>query len=228
MTYTIVTAEQRSPEWRIARAGRVTGSKAKDVLATIKSGEAAARRDYRTQLVTERLTGIPQDGDYVNADMQRGIDLEPLARAAYEARTGSLVRETGFLACDALRIGCSLDGDIDGMTGILELKVPRSANHLRYVRAFQADPHAAPSEHAAQITHNLLVSGAQFCDFCSFDDRFPPPLQLVVIRVRRDDEAIAAYLRKLAAFLEEVDAECNAVMTLANPSAQMEAVIHGV
>lgn len=225
MKYTIVTAPQRSQEWRQARAGRVTGSQAKNVIATIQKGEAAGRRDYRAQLVLERLTGIPQDGDYVNADMQRGIDLEPMARAAYESQTGAYVRETGFLAADDLMVGCSLDGDIDGMEGILELKVPRSANHLRHVKAYQQSPNAAPAEHVAQITHNLWVSGAKFCDFASFDDRFPPHLQLIVIRVMRDEDAIAAYAKKVEAFLAEVEAEAQSVMTLGNLSGQMERAV---
>ena len=43
--------------------------------------EAAARRDLRTQLVVERLTGRSAEEPYTNADMQRGIDLEPAAVA---------------------------------------------------------------------------------------------------------------------------------------------------
>ena len=43
--------EQRSPEWFTVRAGKLTGSAAKDMLAEIKSGEAAARRDLRYKLV---------------------------------------------------------------------------------------------------------------------------------------------------------------------------------
>ena len=52
-----IDCEQRSEEWRTLRLGRLTASRAADVLATIKSGEAAARCDYRLQLVVERLTG---------------------------------------------------------------------------------------------------------------------------------------------------------------------------
>lgn len=222
MTFTIVNAEQRSAEWKQARCGRVTGSRAKDVLATIKSGEAAARRDYRTQLVTERLTGIPQDSDFVNADMQRGVELEPEAFAAYEAHTGHLARRTGFLAVDGAMLGCSLDGDVDNFTGIVELKVPRSANHLRYLREG-----VVPAEHVAQITHNLLVTNAEWCDFASYDPRFPEPLRLFVVRLYRKHADIEGYLKKVSAFLDEVDAEYGSVLTLANPSAQLEAAIHG-
>ena len=56
-------------------SGRLTGSRAADLLATLKrGGEAAARRQLRAQLVVERLTGAPQDDVYVTAALQRGID----------------------------------------------------------------------------------------------------------------------------------------------------------
>lgn len=206
MTFTICNAEQRTPEWFAARLGRVTGSRASDVLATIKSGEAAARRDYRTQLVVERLTGTLQEDVFVNKEMQRGIDCEPLARAAYESLTGDLVRATGFLAHEALPIGCSLDGDVDDFTGILELKCPKSATHLKYLKA-----KTAPAEHLAQITHNLYVTGATWCDFVSWDDRFPQALQVFTVRVHRNDVDIPAYDAALRKFLAEVDAEVAAL-----------------
>lgn len=221
MTFTVVTAEQRSPEWRKARCGRVTGSRAKDLLATLKgSGEAAARRDYRTQLVTERLTGIPQDSDFVNADMLRGVELEPAAFAAYEAHTGHLARRTGFLAVNEHLIGCSLDGDIDNFAGIVELKVPRSATHLRYLR-----DGGVPAEHLPQITHNLLCTGAEWCDFASFDPRFPEGLQVFVVRVKKTDVDLDGYMKKVGAFLDEVEAEYQALLTMANPMTQMEAAL---
>ena len=51
---------QGSPEWFAVRCGRATASRFSDVLATIKSGEAASRRNYKAQLVCERLTGVPE------------------------------------------------------------------------------------------------------------------------------------------------------------------------
>ena len=103
------------------------------------------------------MTGIPQDDDngFVNAAMQRGIDMEGAAIEAYEAATGALVRRTGFISHDELAAGCSLDGDIDDCTGILEVKCPKSATHLATVRSG-----AVPSSYLPQITHNLWVTGA--------------------------------------------------------------------
>lgn len=220
--FTIIHTEQRSEDWFLARLGRLTGSRAADMLSTIKSGEAAARRDLRTQLVVERLTQTLQEESFVNAAMQRGMDLEPAAFAAYEARTGLVAQRTGFLAHTTLAIGCSLDGHVGDFEGITEFKCPKSATHLRYLRSNEV-----PADYLPQITHNLWVSDAQWCDFLSFDDRFPVTLQTFLVRVERDDKAIAAYRDKALAFLQEVDRDVQAVRTLADlPDALKEAVAH--
>ena len=44
--------EQRTDEWFQARLGKVTASKISDVLAKIRTGEAAVRRNYKMQLAT--------------------------------------------------------------------------------------------------------------------------------------------------------------------------------
>ena len=220
MSFTVITAPQRSEAWFLARLGRLTGSRAGDMLSQIKTGEAAARRDLRLQLVCERLTSSLQEDGFINSAMQRGIDYEPAAFAAYEAETGQLAQRSGFLADDDRLIGCSLDGHVGAFEGILEVKCPKSATHLGYIRGG-----GMPSAYLPQITHNLLVSGAAWCDFLSFDDRFPPPLQTFRVRVLRADVDLKGYEAKALAFLAEVDRECEAVRTLIDVGAVMEAVI---
>jgi hypothetical protein len=209
--FTVIDAEQRSPEWFAARCGILTGSCASDVFARIKTGEAAARRDLRTRLVVERLTNQTQDGDgFVSKDMQRGTELEPDAFAAYEAETGAVVSRVGFLKHTTMPVGCSPDGVIDDFAGILELKCPRSATHLRYLR----NPGVLPTEHQYQVTHALYVTGAEYVDFASFDPRFPDHLRLFLVRVNRDDVDLIAYELAVRLFLDEVEDEYAAVLKL--------------
>ena len=198
----IITETQRDQAWAAARVGMLTGSSAADMLAVVKSGEAAARRDLRMRLCCERLTGQCQEDGFVNAAMQRGIDKEPDAFAAYEALTGNLAKPVGFVAHDVLSAGCSPDGQIDGWAGILELKAPKSATHLGYLRAGKV-----PSTYLPQITHNLWITGAAWCDFLSFDDRFPPALQVFHVRVKRSELDLAAYELTARLFLSEVERE---------------------
>lgn len=209
MNFTVIDEPQRSEAWFKARAGRLTGSSAYDMLSTIKSGESAARRDLRMRLVCERLTGLPQEDGFVNAAMQRGIDLEPKAFAAYEALTGNMAIRSGFISHNTLLAGCSLDGHVGEFEGLLECKCPKSATHLKYWRG----KGEAPAEYLPQITHNLWITGAQWCDFLSFDDRFPEEMQTFLVRVRREDVDIAAYEAAALKFLVEVDTEVNAIKT---------------
>ena len=207
----VVDVAQRSAEWFAARCGRLTGTAAADMLATIRSGnEAAARRDLRLRLVVERLTQRSQDQNgFVNADMQWGLDHERDARHAYEAATGEVVHEIGFLAHPELPAGCSLDGAVAGGLGIVEIKCPRSAQHLRTLRTTGLLP-----EYVPQVHHNLWISGALWCDFISFDPRFPHALQLFVQRVTMTQADRFAYELIVRRFLAEVDQELIEVQTL--------------
>jgi hypothetical protein len=212
MKFTIITHSQRSPEWFAARAGRLTGSCASAVTAKGKgASESVVRRDYRLQLACERLTGTPAEGGFINEAMQRGIDLEPVAFPAYEAKTGNVVRTTGFLSADEHMVGCSLDGDVGGFEGIVELKCPKTATHLGYLR----NPSTLAAAYIEQCTHNLWVTGAQWCDLVSYDDRLPPALRIAKVRIERDELEIAAYESAALAFLAEVDREVEALQGMA-------------
>jgi hypothetical protein len=205
----ILTTDQRSPAWIAARLGRLTGSRAADMMATVKSGDAAGRRNLRVQLVLERLTGVSQENGYVSRDMERGLDLEPVARAAYEAVTAHLVQPVGFVAHDDLPVGCSLDGQVEDFAGILEVKCRRSANHLAFLKTG-----TVPTDALWQVRHNLWISGAMWADYVSFDDRFPERLRLKIARVHVADVDLVAYELAVRLFLDEVDRELEAVAAL--------------
>lgn len=191
-----------------------TASCAGDMLATIKSGEAAARRDLRLRLVLERLTGVSQENAYVNADMQRGIDKEPDAIAAYEGLTGNLIRPVGFVMHDTLKAGASPDGIVGDYEGGLELKCPKSATHLGYLRG-----KTLPKEYHGQIMHALWLTGAQWWDFLSFDDRFPEPLRVFHVRVTRNQTEVDAYEFMARQFLNEIDKELADIEALVGAAA---------
>jgi predicted phage-related endonuclease len=209
--FTIIDAEQRSEMWLAARAGRVTASKAAAVLAKIKSGEAAARRDYRCQLVVERLTGQPAEDGYTNKEIQRGIDLEPAAIGEWEVNSGLIARRTGFLQMNELMAGCSLDADVNNFQGIVEVKCPKTATHLEYLKARRL-----PTEYVPQCTHQMWVTGAEWLDFVSYDDRLPEGLQYFCVRVYREEfkKEFETYEPELLKFLSEVDSEVQALQKL--------------
>lgn len=216
--------DQRSPEWAALRAGRFCASRAADMLATQKDGKpAAGRTNLRTQLVLERLTQRSLDSDFSSKAMQDGIDREADALAAYEALTGDLVRKVGFVAHDTLRAGGSPDGVIGNFVGLVEAKSPIPATHLQFL-----ETGTVPGEYLKQILHLLWLTGAQWCDYLSYNPDFTAPLdrlQIKLVRVVRDETTIAEYDAKVRAFLAEVDRKCASVATLADLTGTLKAAV---
>lgn len=198
--FTVIDCEQRTEMWHAARAGRVTASRAADMLAKVKSGEAAGRRNYRAQLIAERLTGEPQENGFVSGAMQAGIDTEPRAIAAYEALTGLLVRKTGFLAMTEYAAGCSLDGDVDNFRIVLSVKCPEPTAHLKYLWERRLPP-----KYVKQATHELWVTGAEEYHFLSYNESFPEHLQTMLVKCQRSEFDIATHQVETLEFLHEVD-----------------------
>lgn len=188
------------------------------MLAQIKSGEAAARRNLKVQLVLERLTGRSHERAYLSQAMQDGVERETDARGWYEALTGRLITETGFLSHDTIRAGCSLDGHVGDFEGIVEIKSPIPATHLDYLKTG-----IVPGEYYKQIVHALWISGARWCDWLSYQPDFPDPMHVRMVRVRRDEAAIAEYEKKAVAFLAEVETELQSILTTNNLSEQLAA-----
>ena len=189
--------EQRSEEWFQARLGKVTASRVADVLAKIKSGESASRRNYKIQLVSERLTGERQE-TYVNQAMQDGIDREQFARDRYVQQFGE-VEEVGFIQHPTLEAGASPDGLI-GTDGIIEIKCPMAGTHTETLITQEV-----PSKYVPQIQFQLLVTGRKWCDFVSYNPMFPENLQVFVRRVFANKEYQQELEDEVKQFLKEVD-----------------------
>ena len=189
--------EQRTEEWFAARLGKVTASRVADVLAKIKTGESASRKNYKMELVVQRLTN-KQGESFTNAAMEWGTEQEPFARMAYEAHTGTFVKEVGFLDHPTIEgFGCSPDGIVG--EGLIEIKCPNTANHIETVLE-----NKVPSKYIPQMQCQMACTGAKWCDFVSFDPRLPEDLQLFVVRVERDQEYIDAMEVEVKQFLSEV------------------------
>jgi putative phage-type endonuclease len=189
--------EQRTPEWFAKRLGLVTASRIADVMAKVKTGTAASRSGYMTQLVTERLTGQPTEG-YQSAAMEWGIEQEGAARAAYEARTGVLVDEVDFVRHPILEAGASPDGLV-GEDGCIEIKCPNTATMLEYI-----EDRSVPRKYLLQIQWQLACTGRNWCHFVAYDPRLPEHLQLLVIRVPRDEDVIEQIAAEVGRFLTEL------------------------
>jgi len=196
--------EQRSHDWLQARCGFPTGSGFKHLMAkTAKGLPTAARNTYLWEKVTERISGQPVQ-HYVTHQMQWGIDQEPVALAAYEAKTGFSVSPMGFVRHATLATGCSPDGvvavDADGFPeGLLEIKNPSTVTHLQTINS------GMDSDHMAQLQGGMWLLNLQWADFVSFDSRLPAQYRLFIQRVPRDNEYITRLEAEVIGFLSDLE-----------------------
>lgn len=190
--------EQRTDEWLLARCAKVTASRVADVVARTRTGYAASRDNLMAQIIVERLTGKPSE-TFTNAAMEWGTQQEPIARAAYAARTGQLVDEVGFIDHPTIKwAGASPDGVIGN--SLVEFKNPNTATHLEYCLTKQI-----PQKYVYQMQFQMAVTGAESCDFVSFDSRLPERYQMLIIPVKRDNQLISMLEDEVRKFLAEVE-----------------------
>lgn len=199
-------SNQGGSEWLRDRAGHATASRFCDILAVSKRDgkPLKAREDYMMELVVERLTGEPIESASSYA-MQWGTDAEPYARAAYEARTASMVREVGFVKHKVHRwVGASSDGLV-GQHGGVEYKCPfNSAVHLATWAT------GMPEHHEPQVYGQMWVLDLDWIDFCSYDPRMQgnaEHLKLYKHRVVRNQKYIDQLEEDVLNFLSEVEAK---------------------
>lgn len=206
MLANVIVVEQGTDEWHQARLGRATASRFKDVMTKIRTGEAAARKNYKFELVAERLTGQRAE-NFTSPAMEWGTDNEPVARLRYELTTGNDVEECGFYAHPDIETGASPDGLI-GEDGLLEIKCPNTATHIETLRR-----RTVPSQYYWQVQGQLWLTGRDWCDFVSFDPRLPENAQFFVTRIERSDKDIDALEAEIRQFLDEVELEVKFVQT---------------
>jgi len=190
--------EQRTEAWHQQRLGRVTASRVADVIAKTKTGASASRDNYATQLILERLTN-KQSEFYSNAAMQWGTETEPMARQAYELKRGVFVDEVGFIDHPTIEMsGASPDGLV-GKNGLVEIKCPESKTHMEYLLSGKA-----PAKYIPQMMWQMACTGREWCDFVSFDPRFPENLQILVVKVEYDPTYVKMLELEITQFLDDV------------------------
>lgn len=176
-----VDCEQGSPEWRAARLGLPTAS-CFDQIITPTGKPSKSANAYLAKLLAERMTGEPQD-TYVSREMQRGLDLEPDARAAYEFETDSTIKPGGIVYLDEKRLVAASPDGLLGDVGGLEIKCPNPSTLVGWILDGQV-----PSEYRPQVQGNLWVTGRAWWEFYGYGAR------TFRLRVVRDE----AYIEQLA------------------------------
>jgi predicted phage-related endonuclease len=185
-----------NPEWLELRKGVLTASEfgmwlVKCTTATAKKAKEAAI----CKLIAETAELWEPENKWMNEQMQRGLDLEPEAVAAFEKFTGKEVEHVGFCRSLYGLFGCSPDGLIVGENGGLEGKVPLPSTHIKYRRTGEL-----PDEYKLQVHGSMAVTGADHWWFQSWN----PRVANLRIRIERD-QFTEDLLAGLKAFSRDVE-----------------------
>jgi putative phage-type endonuclease len=192
---------QGTPAWLQHRLGKFGGT---DAQAVATAGKGLDTKCYKK--VAEILTGRGKTA-YLNEDMERGNELEEVARQIYEIQTGNKVETVGYVEINEY-VGCSPDGLVED-DGLIEVKCPNDANFVRFVHDKKID-----TGYVWQMQHQMLVTERKWCDYVVFNDNLN---KIEIVRVERDEEAIAKIekgleegVKKIKKILSEVGLERSA------------------
>lgn len=175
---------QRSENWLEWRKGRVTAS---DVSAIMGKNPWASAEDIFLEKIGLGKKRV------VNANMQRGIDLESTALAMLNDRIGGADFKPLVVEHETLPLGASLDGyyrNCDkSYSWIAEIKCPSSEKGL-----VEAKNGIVPEIYNLQIQCQLLCSESEMCFYCVYYEGeiavvevYPDPdMQAEIIEATKD------------------------------------------
>lgn len=194
--------EQGSEEWLQARLGIPTATGFENIV-TATGKKSSAQIKYMAELIEESIIGL-QDESFKSRFMERGNQLEPLARSAYEFITGNAVTQVGGVYLDENKeVMVSPDGLIPELKKGLEIKCPKMSTHIRYLLEG-----GVPSEYIIQVQANLWVTGYATWDFVSYCPEYQKQ-PLYIFTARRDQALMTAFNKLIPQFLNTLRAYKN-------------------
>ena len=194
--------EQGSEEWLAARLGIPTATGFENIV-TATGKKSASYIKYMAELIEESIIGL-QDESFKSRFMERGNQLEPLARSAYEFITGNVVTQVGGVYLDENKeVMVSPDGLIPELKKGLEIKCPKMSTHIRYLLEG-----GLPSEYVIQVQANLWVTGYETWDFVSYCPEYQRQT-LYLFTVERNPLLMSAFDKLIPQFLNTLRAYKN-------------------
>lgn len=168
----ILNLEQGSTEWLLWRTTGIGSSDAPIIINGRHFGK------NRTDLWREKLGKVPPKifNSFIQQRLCRGKVLEPDARAWYADN----------LKCEIIPIcavhyyldwcKASLDGWIQEMQTIVEIKAPNLKDHQLALN------NQIPHKYIAQLDHQILVTGAKEAHYLSYNPDCPKPDRYAIVK----------------------------------------------
>ena len=137
---------QRSIEWHELKHAKIGGTLAKGLF--VKSDT------LMLDILSQMLEDYEAEDNYISADMQRGIDLEPFALEALSKEIFVEFQQVGFLQNTAIPLlGISPDGITEDETIMCEIKCPGAKKHTETILADEI-----PNDNIHQVLHAFTVN----------------------------------------------------------------------
>jgi len=187
------------------KQGKLTPSGFADMMTNDRSGKGLGKTAmaYAQRVALERLgVEVPEITGWA---LEHGILNEPHAIEAYEQKTGSVVIQPLPIQHPEVDYVAGTPDGLIGDDGIVEIKCPYNPiNHLANLTTGEQLNH-----YKWQIQGYLWITGRKWCDFVSYDQRFPEHLRMYIKRVDRDDMMIADIAERAEKFEELVQSIVN-------------------
>jgi len=143
--------------------------------------------DYCTPYqLWEQKTGKIQDNDKSSFIMNKGNEMEPIARARYELETGL---NMPAMRCQHVEFEF-LRATMDGFSN-------KQGIEIKYVGK---NHKTIPPKHYAQVQHQLIVTGAKWIDYVTITD----DKTIKINKIKPDQKYIMDYLQRAVRFWQLV------------------------
>lgn len=186
--------EQRSEEWRKQRHGKFSASEIYKLMGVRGLGETG--KTYAIEKAIEELYG-DVDENFISYDMERGIELEPLAFEKFKSIMDLEfieVTNCGFFET-CKHSGASPDGLV-GEDAILEIKCPKAGTFFKLVATNEIDTKyylqmqkqmLSTKRNKGYFFNYIIIDGVEYWH---------------IIKVDRDEEIITKMLSRIAEAVE--------------------------
>lgn len=175
------TVQQNTPEWDSLRLGKITASNFGSIMASNGKAFGDPAKAYALQIALERILNRKSGYSFHSQHMERGHEMEPIARMRYEGIRFATIQDGGFFS-DGI-FGGSPDGLV-GDDGLIEIKSVVAKVHYATIQRGAFDP-----SYRWQLIGNLYVTGRSWIDFVSYCSDFPEYAETIIYRMERNDVA---------------------------------------
>lgn len=165
---------QGTPEWLAVRKGKMTASHAQAI-----ANQGKGLDTYIYQLMSEQYSSGEKDY-FSNRHIERGNELEGLARELYALQNDVLVEQVGFIEHSEF-VGCSPDGLV-GEEGGIEIKCK---DDFSYFKNLINGDREIESAYVWQIQMNLLITQRKWWDYVAYNPNFKQ--SLIITRFYPDE-----------------------------------------